>query len=169
MLKQTYICVGCDLSWQEELQSLSEVRCAKCQQPAKTLAALRADLTSKPPTDRTLKLRDLNDRLRLTGEGGEIVISPGIQAKGEAFVDQAMAALKALDFGSDELRTNERYFAVIHGLDHTLLFKIDYLDPTRTYEAADPADPANCLRVLTLMLDREAAGFNWDRPLLKNV
>jgi hypothetical protein len=116
-----------------------------------------------------LKLRELNDRLRLTGEGGEIVISPGIQAKGEAFVDRAMAALKALDFGSDELRTNERDFGVIHGLAETLLIKIDYLDPTRTYEAADPTDAANCIRVLELMLDREAEGFVWHRPLLTSV
>ena len=43
---------------------------------------------------RTCKIRDLNDTLRTTGVGGRLLITPGVVARGEAFIVQAMTAMR---------------------------------------------------------------------------
>lgn len=157
-----YFCSTCEHSWRGVNGLHEKIACSQCGGAAKSLSVFQAETVSRRPAERVLAIRALNDRLRKTGEGGQIVISPAIQAKGAAFTAAATSKLRELAFEGNEPRCNEHDFAVVHGLDETLLFKIDYLDPPLAFEAADSSDAAECIRVLTLMTDGEAAYIDWD-------
>jgi hypothetical protein len=102
---------------------------------------------------RVSRIRKLNDLLRTTGRGGRIFITRGVAERGRGFLRQAIAELKAFsafDEANDPHREHDFGGFEISG--ETVLFKIDYYDPTLTYGAEDPADPDRCVRVLTLMM-----------------
>jgi hypothetical protein len=101
-------------------------------------------------------IAQLNDELRRFGRGGRIVVTPGVQARGAAFLGEALEALRnfeAFDARNDPY--GEHDCALIEVEGQSLLWKIDYYDTSLTLHSPDPADASVTCRVLTLMLADE--------------
>ena len=101
--------------------------------------------------------RDLNDRLRRDGIGnGTVVITRGVQVKGDAFVDKAVAAVRAFDrFNDANDPWGEHDFGRFELDDQVFLWKIDYYDRDYHMGSDDPCDPDQTRRVLTVLLAEE--------------
>lgn len=105
---------------------------------------------------RTERIRRLNDRFRATFLGSHVVVTSGIHALGEqaqADVLSAVRAYASFDPANDPF--NEHDFGSLTCCSRRVLWKIDYYDPTMEFGAVDPFDPANTVRVLTIMLASE--------------
>lgn len=109
---------------------------------------------AQPP--RAERIARLNDRLRMGGRGGVIMLTRGVRAlPGFAPLD-LMAALAAYSgFDTDNDPHGERDFGDLELFGADLLWKIDYYDLDLEYGADDPADPTRTTRVLTVMLAEE--------------
>jgi hypothetical protein len=107
-------------------------------------------------TDKTLRIRTLNDAFRTTFIGGRIFITQGIQALG---ADKAQAIIRAIqafnDFSPDNDPHGEHDFGAISHEGRKVFWKIDYYDKSMTFGSEDPSDPAQTTRVLTIMLAEE--------------
>lgn len=79
---------------------------------------------------KTVKIRELNDQLRICHVGGQIVFSVEVSA---------LSPYKEHDFGKISL-AGEDYF-----------WKIDYYDLDFCFHSPDAADPTVTRRVLTIM------------------
>ena len=107
-------------------------------------------------SQRTQRIRDLNDQLRTMGRGGLIHMTNGIAALGLPTVDVIFACIADfIGFTSDNDPWSEHDCAVMTILDHRIIWKIDYYDRTRTYHSPDPGDPKVTVRVMTVMLADE--------------
>ena len=109
------------------------------------------------PGERKARIAMLNDRLRMHGLGGKMLITRGIADLGE---ETARNVLQAMRRHSDWTEDNDPYgehdFGVITLEDGLrAYFKIDYYDARLEYGSDDPADPEKTVRVLTLMLAEE--------------
>lgn len=101
-------------------------------------------------------VRALNDQLRTTGQGGRVLVTRGLIARGKAQVALALATV-ALFSAFDELNDpyGEHDAAVVELGPDTILFKIDYFDRDLRGHSPDPADPMVTERVMTVMLAEE--------------
>jgi hypothetical protein len=103
------------------------------------------------------KIAKLNDKLRRTLQGGEVVFTSGLSAI--AFFNQKDIILQKVAecdyFTEDNDPYGERDFGVIYWLKRKLFWKIDYYDLDMLYHSDNPADPAKTRRVLTVMLAEE--------------
>lgn len=102
----------------------------------------------------TARIRALNDRLRRTGLGGEVVITGGVAALLPGPVQASvMAAVQGFAaFTPDNDPRGEHDCAALEVEGHRVLFTIDCYDVTLGGGSPDPADPAVTRRVLTIML-----------------
>jgi hypothetical protein len=107
--------------------------------------------------NRTERIRALNDRLRATGDGGEIVITAGIASLPIAKLATILLAVQSFDqFTADNDPYGEHDFGSLdRGDGEPVFFKIDYYDRSMTGHSPDPADASVTRRVLTLMLASE--------------
>jgi len=104
----------------------------------------------------TARIRALNDALRQTGKGGQLLATSGVSALGPLFLMEvctAMAAFTAFDEDNDP--HSEHDFGALDLAGHRVVWKIDYYDRSMTAGADNPADPETCQRVLTIMLAEE--------------
>lgn len=109
-----------------------------------------------PQADRTARIRALNDRLRMEGRGGMVLITNGIAALDRQIVHDVLAAVAAFDdFSADNDPWGEHDCAVMTVRGVRLIWKIDYYDRERRYHSPDPADPKVTVRVLTIMRAEE--------------
>jgi hypothetical protein len=107
-------------------------------------------------TSKTERIRALNDRLRTTGQGGQIVVTRGVAALGTAAVAEIMAAVQVFDsFTPDNDPNGEHDFAALDAAGQRVMFKIDYFDANLCAHSPDPSDAAATKRVLTIMLASE--------------
>jgi len=105
---------------------------------------------------RTIAIRQLNDLLRQTFTGGQILLTRGVHEQGEAAVKELHALLRRYDgFCPDNDPYGEHDFGVIHYEGQKYFWKIDYYDHSYTKLSEDPANPKLTNRVLTLMLAEE--------------
>jgi len=106
---------------------------------------------------RILRIAQLNDALRTSFVGGEVVITSGIASLDDVTRAIILSRVQGFtgftpdndphgerDFGSFDLPDAERVF-----------WKIDYYDRNLEYGSEDPANPAITRRVLTIMLASE--------------
>ena len=104
----------------------------------------------------TDRIRVLNDELRRNLSGGRALITPGIAALGDDFVERLVKTIAVFD---DFCHANDPYeehdFGSFEVDGHSVMFKIDYYDRDLQCHSPDPADPAVTLRVITIMLARE--------------
>jgi hypothetical protein len=107
-------------------------------------------------TKRAERVRALNDELRTTGRGGEIVATRGLLAYGPETVARVFAAVQGFaDFTADNDPYGEHDFALLRPEDLQVIFKIGYYNPTLSGHSPDPTDPQVTRRVLTIMLAEE--------------
>lgn len=107
-------------------------------------------------SDRTARIRALNDELRINGCGGRILVTDGMLARGEAWLLQAIGAMRnqaSVDVSNDPY--GEQDFGSVDVGDEVVFWKIDYYDRSLSSGSPDPANPAVTTRVLTLMLASE--------------
>jgi hypothetical protein len=107
-------------------------------------------------TNRTGRIRALNDQLRATGEGGTTLVTRGIAAlpaTTQAAIMTEVQAFNAFTPANDPY--GEHDFALITTAYQRVMFKIDYYDLSLFGQSADPADPRVTRRVLTIMLASE--------------
>lgn len=98
----------------------------------------------------------LNDALRTTGAGGQILITRGVMALAGFSGPELMKALKDYDsFDIDNDPHGERDFGGFDLWGAELLWKADYYAPDMMFGSNDPADPTITHRVLTVMLAEE--------------
>ena len=98
-------------------------------------------------------IRHLNDRFRQTLNGGRALVTQGVLACGEGFVQRAIAAVQAFTaFTGDNDPHGEHDFGAVEIDGVRVFFKIDYYDLSEQAGSPDPADPNITVRVLTIML-----------------
>ena len=105
---------------------------------------------------RMARIRELNDRLRVEGQGGMIHMTNGIAALGLATVNAIFKAIAGFSaFTEDNDPYGEHDCAVMEVEGHRIIWKIDCYDRSRTYHSPDAADPKVTVRVMTVMLASE--------------
>ena len=121
--------------------------------------AFRAELERYKETLGKLQkamIRQLNDRLRTTGQGGRLLVTRGVMERGEAFVAKATEAVRAFaDFTPENDPHEEHDFGALAVEDVRLFFKIDCYDTDERQGSSDPADPDLTSRVLTILFPDE--------------
>lgn len=95
----------------------------------------------------------LNDAVRKRGVGGVIVVTSGVRALTGFEATDLLNALAAYDrFDLDNDPHGERDFGDLELFGADLFWKVDYYDPEMKYGSDDPADQAQTVRVLTVMM-----------------
>ncbi len=113
-------------------------------------------MTEKSEPARTQKIAALNDALRKRGEGGRIMLTAGIQALGQATVNEIIHRVRAFDaFTNDNDPYREHDFASVVVGKNKIFWKIDAYDRNLQYASPDPTDPSVTIRVMTIMLAEE--------------
>ena len=104
------------------------------------------------------RIADLNDQFRknpLDGHG-RIVMTRNVHALGADFTLSALDAIAAVDtFTEDNDPYGERDFGIVTIGGTKLYWKIDYYNLAMTGGSEDPSDPAQTLRVMTIMLPKD--------------
>ena len=107
-------------------------------------------------TDRTGRIRALNDQLRTSGIGGRLVITCGVASLPEPDIAAVLLAVQTFDaFTPDNDPYGEHDCALIEIAGERVMFKIDYYDRALSMHSPDAADPAVTVRVLTIMFSSE--------------
>ena len=110
-------------------------------------------LARAPSTER---IAQLNDKLRKSGRGGQVMVTrrvttlPDFEAAG---LMAALAVFESFDEANDP--RGERDFGGVDLWGAELLWKIDYYDNDLTNASPDAADESVTARVLTVMLAHE--------------
>jgi hypothetical protein len=101
--------------------------------------------------ERKKRIRELNDELRTTLQGGRVMLTRGIAALGEADVARVLHAVRMFsDFTSGNDPYGEHDFGGLELGRFQVIWKIDYFDRALVYGSPDPADPSLTTRVLTV-------------------
>lgn len=99
-----------------------------------------------------VKIRQLNDDLRVRRLGGAIVITTGIAGLGVSIVKKIITAISEFDaFTSENDPYGEHDCAVMAVDGIKIIWKIDYYDLTRRYHSPDASDRNVTSRVMTIM------------------
>ena len=107
-------------------------------------------------TLRRIRIRRLNDQLRITMTGGQVFITRGVEALGIMAVITIIQAIGQFDdFSSANDPYDEHDFGAIKYGNIRILFKIDYYDKQLEFLSPDPADADVTTRVMTIMLAHE--------------
>ena len=102
------------------------------------------------------RIRSLNDTLRQTFVGGNVLLSAGVAALNAETQHQILKAVKQFDtFTDDNDPYGEHDCAIVSWDEYRVLFKIDYFDPTLQYHSDDPANQNKTVRVMTIMFPDE--------------
>ena len=105
---------------------------------------------------KTEKIRQLNDQLRQTFAGGQIVVTRGIASLSEldrAAVLKAVSEFSKFDEDCDPYQQHD--CGAVEVARQTVFWKIDYYDLDMQFLSPDPSDPEVTKRVLTIMLASE--------------
>jgi hypothetical protein len=98
------------------------------------------------------KIALLNDALRTTFTGGQVVVTAAVDALPvdvKANVLQKVRTFKEFDLDNDPHREHDFGSFTIDG--ETFFFKTDYYSPDMQGGSEDPSDPRKTTRVLTIM------------------
>lgn len=109
------------------------------------------------------RIRELNDALRKCSDpvaalmlNGSLVITRGIASRGNSFITNAVAAVRAFDtFTPENDPHGEHDMAFLDVDGERIFFKVDYYDRDLEWHSPDPSDPGVTRRVLTIALAEE--------------
>lgn len=106
--------------------------------------------------ERISKIRKLNDDLRQSLIGGQVVMTPGIISLPIKITTLIIDAIRAFDGFTD---SNDPYrehdFGEVEIQGQKAWFKIDYYDKSLEYGSPDPSDPNITTRVMTVLTPSE--------------
>jgi len=105
---------------------------------------------------KTRKIAELNDAFRKTFVGGQVFMTPGIDALDErtkAEVITAVMEFDSFDEGNDPY--GEHDYGTVQIAGKTYVWKINTYDLRLKYMSPDPSDPAVTRRTLSLLLPSE--------------
>lgn len=106
--------------------------------------------------ERTTRIRTMNDRLRVSGIGGQVVMTAGVAARGEAFAAAVMHSIGTYsNFNPENDPRGEHDLGAMEVEGAKLFWKIDYYAPGLEGGSEDPSDATKTDRVLTIMLARD--------------
>jgi hypothetical protein len=105
----------------------------------------------------TRRIAELNDLCRKAmGIAGKLMLTPGILMLPEADQSAIREKVETFDaFTPDNDPHREHDFGAFEHNGERIFWKIDYYDRSLTEGSEDPADPAQTVRVLTIMLASE--------------
>jgi hypothetical protein len=107
-------------------------------------------------TSRAATISLLNDALRGSFAGGQILLTPGILALDPVVQATILQGIRSFDrFNPDNDPYGEHDFGSFECGGETIFFNIDYYDLECLMGSDDPADPSVTTRVLTIMLAAE--------------
>ena len=105
---------------------------------------------------RKVRIRQMNDDLRRTMVGGQVLITRGIEGPGLMTVSSILHAVRQFDeFSPSNDPFDEHDFGALTCLDQRVYWKIDYYDRELEFGSPNPADPHVTTRVITIMLASE--------------
>ncbi len=150
VVKDAWACFNPEFGLWELEDTFDDTYCKTCEAQT-TLIWSQQDI---PPNQR---IRELNDRFRMTCEGkGSVKITAGVQAEGKDFIVAALEAVRTFNAFSDENDPwGEHDFGAVEINGEKVFFKFDYFDPTCTKGSENPANEGITHRVLTIMLASE--------------
>ena len=106
--------------------------------------------------DTTARIRELNDRARLTCTGCRVIISLGVAQLGDLGVHAILRRVQLYDdFTADTDPYGEHDFGSFRCAGETIFWKWDYYDVDMGIHSPDPSDTTVTTRVLTIMLADE--------------
>ena len=113
-----------------------------------------SDIKEDMPKDATATIRELNDKLRKTLEGGRLLLTRGIIDRPDVWqIIARVATFTEFDSGNDP--HHEHDFGAFEINGDTIFWKIDYYNETFNGGSENPADPKITRRVLTIMRAEE--------------
>lgn len=120
------------------------------------LGSERTTIANNQAVPRAEAIARLNDLLRTTGTGGQIMVTRGVSHLEGFKASELMAALRDYDgFDPDNDPHGERDFGDLTLWGEDLLWAVDSYDSTYRFASPDPADARVSCRVLTVMLAAE--------------
>lgn len=104
----------------------------------------------------TIRVRDLNDRLRQHGEGVRIMLTRAVAAQPPDRISAILAAVQMFDaFTSSNDPWGEHDFGQVQIEGQRYFWKIDAYDLNLEFGSPDPADESLTRRVMTIMTDSD--------------
>ena len=102
--------------------------------------------------DHANRIRDLNDSFRRSFIGGRVILTAGVDLLPDDDKAAVLTKVRTFDsFEGDNDPYGEHDFMSVEHAGERYFAKIDYFDLDMHYGSEDPADPAETIRVLTLM------------------
>lgn len=109
-----------------------------------------------PLSTEDCRVRDLNDLLRRTFNGGRVMLTSGVQALEEGPRAELLHEVQQFnEFAPANDPYGEHDFGRVIVNGQSYFFKIDYYDNDLQYQSSDPADATVTTRVLTIMREDE--------------
>jgi Protein of unknown function (DUF3768) len=103
-------------------------------------------------TNKTDRIRELNDSLRTTFVGGKVMLTTGVDALPDEEKATVLSKVRTFaDFSGDNDPHGEHDFVSFEHGGTTYFAKVDYYSPDMQGGSEDPADPTKTTRVLTIM------------------
>lgn len=148
--KDAWACFNRDSGLWELENVYDDEHCHQCEGPTK-FDWVRPDALANT------RVRILNDRFRIEGQGnGTVMLTPGIQNAGQAFIVAAIdAVITFKNFSEDNDPWGEHDFGAVEIDGQKVFWKLDCYDPTLTHMSDNAANDACTHRVLTIMLASE--------------
>lgn len=107
-------------------------------------------------SDVTKRIRELNDRFRMTLVGGVLVTTRSVAALAEGIKGILLEKVRNFEnFSEDNDPHQEHDFGTVELDGEKYYFKLDYYDRSMEMASPDPSDPAKTKRVLTIMRSDE--------------
>ncbi|HWY60494.1 MAG TPA: DUF3768 domain-containing protein [Rhizomicrobium sp.] len=107
-------------------------------------------------SSRSKQIMAFNDAFRRTFIGGKVLMSAGVVSLSDDQIRQIVQSVQDyLLFTPDSDPYGEHDFGSIEILGSKFFWKIDYYDKSLERGSEDPSDPAQTIRVLTIMLADE--------------
>jgi hypothetical protein len=150
-----YTCPRCRKDWSQEWNTKAPDDCPRCGAPH--VAPWQSPEISAPIQEAKIKkIARLNDQLRRSLEGGEVIMTATVDALPEGVKARAVTEMVTFNkFTTDNDPYGEHDFGSFEINGHEFLWKIDYYNAQCLCASEDPSDPEKTTRVLTLMLAQD--------------